>query len=156
MLTGNHDFRCGFAINLPQWDELTYPGPSLVGQVRDSPERWPWLWSDQKHIGMSMSWRLACSKVKPLLKQSKRGLEKNFQTQWEWRGVSLLRTKIRERVGPASTVGQPPDRPGKIDSFRGVIASFYSLKTKTIPAGRLVLADWLGCDRVFTGRGIFS
>ena len=87
-----------------------------------------------------MSWRLACSKVKPLLKQSKRGLEKNFQTQWEWRGVSLLRTKIRERVSPASTFGQPPDRPGKIDSFRGLIASFYSLKTKTIPAGRLVLS----------------
>ena len=32
---------CGFAINLPQWDQLTYPGPSLAGQVRDSPECWP-------------------------------------------------------------------------------------------------------------------
>ena len=59
-------------------------------------------------------------------------------------------------MGTASSVGQPPDSPGKVDSFHGLIANFYSLKTKKIPAGQLVLGDWLGCNKVFTGVGIAS
>ena len=54
-----------------------------------------------------------------------------------------------------STVGQPPDRPGRVDSYCELIANFYSLKTKKISAGRLALDDWLGCYRVLTGAGIF-
>ena len=41
----------------------------------------------------------------------------------------------------ASSGGRPPDRPGKVDSFHGLIANFYSLKTKKIPAGWVVLGD---------------
>ena len=53
-------------------------------------------------------------------------------------------------MGTVSSVGRPPDRPGKVDSFHGLIVNFYSLKTKKIPAGRLVLGDWLKRNRVFT------
>ena len=70
--------------------------------------------------------------------------------------MSLLRTKIREKVSPVSTVGQPPDRLGKIDCFCVFIANFYSLKTKKIPAGRLVLGDWLGHYIVFPRVEIFA
>ena len=59
-------------------------------------------------------------------------------------------------MGTESSVGQPPDSPGKVDSFHGLIANFYNLKTKKIPAGQLVLGDWLGCNKVFTGVGIFA
>ena len=48
-----------------------------------------------------------------------------------------------------------PEKPGRIDSFRGLIANFYSLKTKKIP-GRLALGDWLRHYRVFTAVGIFA
>ena len=37
-----------------------------------------------------------------------------------------------------------------------LVANFYSLKTKEIPAGRLALDDWLVHYRVFTGLGIFA
>ena len=40
-------------------------------------------------------------------------------------------------MGPASAVDQPPDRPGKADCFHGLIANFYSVKAKKIPAGNL-------------------
>ena len=53
-------------------------------------------------------------------------------------GASLLRTKCTDKMGPASAVGQPPDRPGKADHFHGLIANFYSVKAKKIPAGNLV------------------
>ena len=46
------------------------------------------------------------------------------------KGVILLRTKSRDTVGTVSTVGRPLDRPGRVDSIRELIASFYSLKTK--------------------------
>ena len=68
-----------------------------------------------------------------------------FQT-----GVNLLRAKSRDKMGPENTVGQPPDRPGEADHFHGLIANFYSVKTKKIQAGSLVLSDWLGHYRVFT------
>ena len=71
-------------------------------------------------------------------------------------GESLIRTKSRDKVGAENVLGQPPDRPGRVDSFCGLIANFYSLKPKKIPAGRLVLGDWWGCYRVFTGVGIFA
>ena len=71
----------------------------------------------------------------------------------------MLRTKSSDNVGNGSTAGQPPGRPGRPGraySFHGLIVNFYSLKTKKIPAGRLVLGDWLGRHRLFTGVGIFA
>ena len=50
-------------------------------------------------------------------------------------GGSLLRIKSRDNVGIASAVGQPPDKPGRGDSFCGLVVNFYSLKAKKIPAG---------------------
>ena len=58
------------------------------------------------------------------------------------KGVSLLRTKSKDKVG---TAGQPSDRPGRVNRFCVLIANFYSLKTKKILAKRLALGDWLGC-----------
>ena len=55
------------------------------------------------------------------------------------KGVSLLRTKNREKVGTVSAGGRSPDRAENTDSFHGLIANFYSLKTKKIPAGRWAL-----------------
>ena len=46
-------------------------------------------------------------------------------------------------MGTAGAVDQPPDRPGRADSFRDLVVTFFSLKTKKIPAGRLALGDWL-------------
>ena len=70
--------------------------------------------------------------------------------------VSLLRTKSRDKVGTESTVGLLPYRPGTVDSFRGLVVNFYSLKTKKIPARRLMLGDWFGFYRVFTVVGILA
>ena len=53
-------------------------------------------------------------------------------------------------------MGEPPDRPERVDGFCGLIANFNSLKPKKMPAGRLVLGDWLGCYRVFAEVGIFA
>ena len=74
------------------------------------------------------------------------------------KGMSLLRAKSRDNVGRdnVSTVGWPPDRPGKANNFHELIANFYSLKTKKIPAERLVLDHWLGRYSVFTGVGLFA
>ena len=52
-------------------------------------------------------------------------------------------------MGTVSTAGQPADRLGKVDRF-------YGFKTKKIPAERLMLGDWLGHHRVFTGVDIFA
>ena len=61
------------------------------------------------------------------------------------RGVSLLRTKSRDKVGTASAADrQILTDQGKPTVFTELIAKFYSLKTKKIPAGRLALGDWLG------------
>ena len=70
--------------------------------------------------------------------------------------MSLLRKKSRDKVDRVSTVGQPPDRPGRVDGDHEFIANFYSLKKKKIPAGRLTLGDWLGHYGVFTAVGIFA
>ena len=70
--------------------------------------------------------------------------------------VSLLKTKSRDKVGTVSTVGLPPYKPGRVDSFHGFIANFCSLKTKKIPARRFMLGDWLGFYRVFTVVGILA
>ena len=40
-----------------------------------------------------------------MLRQYEHGLEKNFQTRALEKGVSLLRTKSRERVGTANAAG---------------------------------------------------
>ena len=43
---------------------------------------------------------------------------------------------------PAQSADLLTDHGG--DSFLGLVANFYSLKTKKIPAGRVLLGDWLG------------
>ena len=60
------------------------------------------------------------------------------------KGVNLLRTKSRDNVEAVNTAGRPLDKPGKVDMFYGVLANFYSLKTKKILARRVALNDWLG------------
>ena len=72
------------------------------------------------------------------------------------KGVSQLRVKSRDNVGTVRAVGQPPDRPGRVDHLCELIVNFYSLKTKKIPASSLALGDWLGHSRVFTGVGVFA
>ena len=59
-------------------------------------------------------------------------------------------------MGTASTLSRSPDGPRRVDRFRGLIANFYSLKTKKIPAGRLMLGDWLGHYIVFPRVEIFA
>ena len=49
-----------------------------------------------------------------------------------------------------------PGRSVRFDSFPGLAANFYNLKTKKISDGRLGLSEWLGCYRVTTGMGIFA
>ena len=72
------------------------------------------------------------------------------------KGVSLLKAKSRDTEGTANAACQPPDRPGRVDTFGGFTANFYSFKTRKIPAGRLELDDWLGHHRVTSGVGIFA
>ena len=60
------------------------------------------------------------------------------------KGVNLLRTKSRENVEATNIAGLPLDKSGKVDIFCGLVANFYSLKTKKIPARRVALNDWLG------------
>ena len=64
--------------------------------------------------------------------------------------------KSKDNVGTMSTAGWHPDRPGRVDAFCGLAATFYRLKTKKILAGRVALGDWLGCYRVSTKVGIFA
>ena len=40
----------------------------------------------------------------------------------------------------------------RAEAFGELVANFYSLKTKEIPAGRVALGDCLGCYRV----GVFA
>lgn len=84
----------------------------------------------------------------------------SWQSEGGWKGIfrhtafqggmSVLRTKSRDK-GTLSTVGQPPNRPRRVDTFPGLAASSYSLKTKKIPGGRLVRAP-----TVSTTVGIFA
>jgi len=60
------------------------------------------------------------------------------------KGVSQLRIKSRDNVGTVRAVGQPPDRPGRVNHLCELIVSFYSLKTKKIPASSLASGAWLG------------
>ena len=59
-------------------------------------------------------------------------------------------------MGTVSPADQLSDRPRRVDSFLGLIANFYSLKTKKIPAGKLVLGDWLGRYKVTTRMSFFA
>ena len=72
-------------------------------------------------------------------------MEKNFQIQNISEGSELIKNEEHRLSGHCEhselTI---PDRPGRVDSFHGLTANFYSLKTKKIPAGRLALVDWLG------------
>ena len=59
-------------------------------------------------------------------------------------------------MGTVSTAGQPADRLGKVNRFPGLRVNVCSFKTKKIPAGRLMLGDWMGHHRVFTEVGFFA
>ena len=76
---------------------------------------------------------------------SENALKKNFQAQ-------SISERSRDNVGSANAVSGP----GRADTFCGLAASFYSFKTKKIPAGRVALGDWLGHYRVSTRVGIFA
>ena len=58
------------------------------------------------------------------------------------KGVSLLRAGSRDKEGTANSVGQSPDRPGKVESFHGLLANFYSLQVEQYVIG-LVATGWL-------------
>ena len=79
-----------------------------------------------------------------MLRQSECRLEKNFQTTFQ-KGVSLLITNSRENRDTASAAGHPLDRCRESQCFHGLVANFYSLKAKKVPAERLALGDCLGC-----------
>ena len=68
------------------------------------------------------------------------------------KGVSLLRTKSRHSEGAVST----PDRLGRTNLFRGLVANLGGLETKKSPVGRVALGNWLACYRVSTRMGIFT
>ena len=86
--------------------------------------------------------------------QSKRRLEKNFQTPSSSEGSEFI--KSRDTVGTASIVSQHSDSPGRVYAFRGLVANFDSLKTKNIPVGNMALGDCLGGYRVSTRVRIFA
>ena len=90
-----------------------------------------------------------------LLRQSECRLKKNFQMQRISEGSEFIK-RSRDNEGTVSEVGWPPDRPGRVDSFCGLVANFYNLKTNKIPAGRLAPEDWLGRYRATTAVGIFA
>ena len=73
---------------------------------------------------------------------------KALQTQW----ADLL-TPQRQLTGCYQNSGLAQ---GRAEAFCGLIVNFYSLKTKEVPAGRVVLGDWFECCRVSTGVGIFA
>ena len=79
---------------------------------------------------------------------------KEFSNRAFQKGVSLLRTKSRDKVGVMRSRLTMPGRPGRVNSFHEFLADFYSLKAKKISAGRAALGDWLGHYRVSTGVGI--
>ena len=69
------------------------------------------------------------------------GWKKIYRHRAFQKEASSLRTTSKDDVGTASTGGQLLHRPGRVDSFRGLVANFYNLEMKTIPAERLVLGD---------------
>ena len=80
------------------------------------------------------------------------GWKKNFQTRSILEKSEFMENKEQSRVseGAASTAGRLPGRPGRADPLCGLVANFYSLKTKKIPAGRMALGNWSGCYKVTT------
>ena len=113
-----------------------------------------WALAEQvRAAGSSFIWVTSCVKCRGHVNASWKSISRcrAFQT-----GVNIFRTKSRDNVGPVSAAGRPPGRPGTADAFHGLRASFYSLETKKIPAGRLVLGDWFGCYRVSTVVGGFA
>ena len=52
--------------------------------------------------------------------------------------------------GAANPAGRLPDGPGRAGPLCGLVANFYSLKTKKIPAGRMALGDWSRYYKVTT------
>ena len=62
------------------------------------------------------------------------------------------------RIKPSSPAMQAYSLPTELQgkSFCGLVANFYSIKAKKIPASRLALGDWLGYCRVTIGVGIFA
>ena len=85
-------------------------------------------------------------------------MEKNFQTQSISEGSEFINKNKEQRESGHCERSGPTllDRPGGVNHFCELIANFYSLKTKEIPAGWFALGDWLGCYSVFTGVGVFA
>ena len=86
-----------------------------------------------------------------MLWQSVCGLEKNVQTQ----SISERREAIESREQSPCELcecrGPTSHRPGRVHC--GLAANVFSLETKKVPAGRLVLGDQLGC---YLGMGILA
>ena len=81
-----------------------------------------------------------------MLRLSKCRLEKNFQTQSSAERSRFIKNKEQREYRHCERSGlTTSDRPGRVNSFRGLVANFYSLMTKKIPAGRLALGGWLEC-----------
>ena len=108
-------------------------------------EPWQFLLYFFHQLSFDVStWSFVCnSHLKVCVQVGKEFPHTAFQKQ-----VHLLRTKNRDNVGTASTLGWPPNGSGRVDTFRGLVANFYSLGTKKIPA------DWLGHYKVLMGVGI--
>ena len=51
------------------------------------------------------------------------------------KGVRLLRAKSSDNQGTANAIGRPFDRSEKVVASPGLVANFYSLKTKFLVIG---------------------
>ena len=77
--------------------------------------------------------------------QSKRRLEKNFQTQSIAERSEFIKNKEQRQCGQwEHGRPTPSDMPGRVDPLHGLVANFSSLKTNKIPAGRVALCGYLG------------
>ena len=84
---------------------------------------------------------------------SRGGLEKNFQTQSIAERSEFIKNKEQRQCGRwERSRPTPSDMPGRVDPLHGLVANFYSLKTKKIPAGRVALGVFLGHFWGWLGR----
>ena len=81
-------------------------------------------------------------------RQSKHGLEKNFQTQSIAERSEFIKNKEQRKNEHCEHRGlTTPDRPGTVDSFHELIVNFYNLKTKFLLEGWCQVIGWgsIGC-----------
>ena len=141
---------------LPSELGLHLPRAPRWAQVSISPTRGPYRFVCVSAVTPSLCQELSFNThthahTHTQVSWSEHGLEEEFPDTKYFRKVSLLQTKRAELVrGAANTAGWLPDGPGRADPRCGLVANFYSFKTKKIPAGRVALGDWSGCDKVTT------